>query len=347
MTARPIGYYVHHHGAGHRARAEAIAAKLEWPVVLIGTGIGASGIDLPDDRPASGRFDGRDEAIGRPAALHYAPLDHAGVRTRVARIAAWIADQQPVLMVVDVSVEVAMLTRLASVPTICLRLNGERNDGPHLEAFRSAAAILAPFHEVLDTPATPPWVRDKTRYFPGITAAPAAETAVDNRVLAVFGRGGAPGDGERLAAAARACPEWDWRVIGPASFPANIPSNLEFAGWVEAPECEIARAAVVVGGAGDGLVCAVMAADRPFVCVPEERPFAEQWATADGLHAMGAAIVLPDWPHGEHWPALLGRALALSSQVRRGLHDANGAQKAAAWLTTLALGATICREHAA
>lgn len=47
MSDRPIGYYVHHHGAGHRARPHAIAAAAARPIVLLGTGIGSSGIDLP------------------------------------------------------------------------------------------------------------------------------------------------------------------------------------------------------------------------------------------------------------------------------------------------------------
>ncbi len=66
MRLRPIGYYVHHHGAGHRARADAIASAIDWPVVLLGTGIGGAGIDLPDDRPRSKQFDGADDAVSRP-----------------------------------------------------------------------------------------------------------------------------------------------------------------------------------------------------------------------------------------------------------------------------------------
>ncbi|MEC3912436.1 hypothetical protein U5A82_18735 [Sphingobium sp. CR2-8] len=136
MKERPIGYYVHHHGAGHLARARAIAAASGGRVTLLGTGIGALGIDLADDRPVSGGFDGVDRADCRPDALHYAPIDHGGVRARTAAILQWIAAQRPSLMVVDVSVEVAMLARLASVPVVYVRLNGDRRDAPHLEAFR-------------------------------------------------------------------------------------------------------------------------------------------------------------------------------------------------------------------
>ncbi|MDR7156981.1 hypothetical protein J2W40_003828 [Sphingobium xenophagum] len=332
MTRRPIGYYVHHHGAGHRARAGAIAAVSDWPITLLGTGVGEAGIDLPDDRPLSGRFDGVDGSEGRPAALHYAPIDHDGVRLRVARVAQWIATERPALMVVDVSVEMAMLARLASVPTICVRLNGERNDVPHLEAFRGAVALLAPFHVDLERESTPTWVRERTRYLPGITTAVAGGVPPSGRILVVIGRGGAPSNGARLAEAARACPNVQWRVIGPVSPVDDCPANLDIAGWVEDAAHAIAAADVVIGGAGDGLVGAVMAADRPFICIPEARPFGEQQATASGMARLGAAVVLENWPKAAAWPSLLARAKALPSPPRQRLHDPRGAQMAAIWL---------------
>lgn len=341
MTRRPIGYYVHHHGAGHRARADAIVAASDWPIVLLGTGIGRDGIDLADDRPPSGRFDGADDAQCRPQALHYAPLDHEGVRARVASVARWIAAERPALMVVDVSVEMAMLARLASVPTLCVRLNGTRDDPAHLDAFRGASALLAPFAAALDCPTTPGWVRDKTSYFPGIAPAPASAASVARRVLVVFGRGGTPGDGNLLVQAARDCPQWQWRVIGPATRPADLPSNLSFAGWVDSPEREIAESTIVVGAAGGGLVSAVMAADRPFICIPEPRPFGEQEATGVRLGALGAAVALPFWPDATSWPDLIDRAMALPPQARRSLSDAQGSQKAAAWLARHAAATSV------
>lgn len=339
MTRRPIGYYVHHHGAGHRARARAIAAASDWPIILLGTGVGEAGIDLPDDRPLSGLFDGVDGSERRPAALHYAPIDHEGVRLRVARVAQWIATERPALMVVDVSVEMAMLARLASVPTICVRLNGARSDVPHLEAFRGAVALLAPFHADLELESTPTWVRERTRYLPGITTAVAGGVPPSGRILVVIGRGGAPGDGARLAEAARACPNMSWRVIGSVSAVGDRPANLDIAGWVEDAAREIAAANVVIGGAGEGLVGAVLVADRPFICLPEARPFGEQQATASGLARLGAAVVLQDWPEAAAWPSLLAQAKALSPQARRRLHDPQGARTAAIWLSEQAAAA--------
>lgn len=336
MTRRPIGYYVHHHGAGHRTRADAIAAAIDWPMPLLGTGIGEAGIDLCDDRPVTGGFDGMDGAGTRPDALHYAPVDHEGVRLRVARMTQWIAQARPALMVVDVSVEVAMLARLASVPTVYVRLNGDRSDPAHLDAFRGAHALLAPFHPDLETPSTPAWVREKTQYFPGITAAVPDEAPSEGRILVVIGRGGLPGDGERIACAARACPDMQWRAIGPVTPPSERPPNLDLAGWVDDPAREIAQAAVVIGAAGDGLVGAVLAADRPFLCMPQDRPYAEQHATAQALERLGAAIVLPDWPSPETWPTLIGKAQAMPSAARRKLHDPHGAENAAHWIADCA-----------
>lgn len=336
MNRRPIGYYVHHHGAGHRARADAIANAMDWPIVLLGTGIGSAGIDLCDDRPVDGSFSGADGAGCRPHALHYAPVDHDGVRRRVARVARWIAEARPSLMVVDVSAEIAMLARLASVPTVYVRLNGERSDPAHLDAFRGAQALLAPFHEALEMSTTPAWVRAKTRYCPGITAPPHDARADAHRVLVVIGRGGAAGDGVQFARAARACPDILWRVIGPVSPVADAPANLQLAGWVDDPALEIAQAGLVIGAAGDGLVGAILAANRPFICISQDRPYGEQQATAHRLGALGAAVVLAEWPQPDLWPALISQAHALSPAARTSLHDPDGVHTAACWIAACA-----------
>lgn len=340
---RPIGYYVHHHGDGHRQRALAIAAAAPGRFTLIGTGLqGRTGsvscLDLPDDRPtgASG-FDGRDDAEDRPQALHYAPLDHDGVRARVAALMAWIKTARPALMVVDVSVEIAMLARLAATPTVYVRLAGRRDDPAHGDAFRGARALLAPFHRDLDDPETAEWIRGKTLYAPGL-AARAAETSPKrrDRVLFVQGRGGGEGSGERLAEAARATPALDWRAIGKVAPARSVPPNLTLVGWTDAPAAEIAAAGVVVGAAGDGLVNAVLAAGKPFICLPEPRPFGEQEAKAARLQALGAAIVAKDWPEPAAWPALIAQAMALDPGAQRRLHCPDGARRTAEALITLA-----------
>jgi hypothetical protein len=337
--SRPIGYYVHHHGDGHRQRAIAIGRELEKGATLLGTGLsGRSGglpaLDLPDDRLDEG-FAGIDQ-VDRPASLHYAPIDHEGIRQRTALITRWVAEERPHLLVVDVSAEIAMLARLASVPTVYVRLSGKRLDEPHLNAFRGAAGLLAPFHAALDDDETPDWLREKTFYAPLINCVGTAAGEIEEDVvLVVLGRGGAVSDGDRWAQAARAVPDRRWRVVGPCAVPPTLPPNLELRGWVEDAASLIGSAGVVVGAAGDGVVSAVLAHRRPFICLPEARPFDEQISKAKRLGLLGAAAVSQDWPQPGVWPKLLADAVRAASPWPVELKTAGGAERVARWLETL------------
>lgn len=340
---RGIGWYVHHQGAGHLQRARAVASALSRPCTLIGTlaGFDTRGldvVDLPDDRSLrdpSG-FDGRDGEAERPEALHYAPLNHPGVRARMARIAAWTERTDPALIVVDVSVEVASLARLLSVPTIVVRLAGTRDDTPHREAFRSAARLLAPFPRELDGDAVPDWVRAKT-FYAGFLGGPArAPRAQGEAVVVVFGRGGAGGVRADLAAAARSVPERDWHVLGPVSGDGGTPDNLHLHGWVDDVEAFVARAALLVGGGGDGLLALAAGQAKRFVCLPEPRAYGEQREKAVALARLGGAIMHEGWPEPAAWPGLVKAGLALDPASIAGLHDPNAVASCAAMIDDLA-----------
>lgn len=340
---RGIGWYVHHQGAGHLQRARAVAAALPRPCTILGTlaGLDTSGLDildLPGDRPLGGTaaFDGRDGEVERPEALHYAPLNHPGIRSRMARIAAWVERTDPALIVVDVSVEIAFLARLLSVPTLVVRLAGTRTDRPHLEAFRSATRLLAPFPEALDGASVPDWVRAKTFYagFLGAPSQPVSETG--REIVVVFGRGGAGGDRAALAAAARSVPDRPWHVLGPVTGSGPVPDNLHLHGWVADVEARVARAALLVGGGGDGLVALAAAQAKRFICLPEERAYGEQTEKAAALARLGAAIVHPGWPPDAAWPDLVRAGLALDPSVIGGLHSPDAVTDCAAAIEALA-----------
>lgn len=340
---RPIGWYVHHQGAGHLHRARAVAAHLRRPCTVIGTlaGLDHDGLtvlDLPDDRPLQddNGFSGRDGEADRPEAFHYAPLNHPGLRRRMARMAEWAEATDPALLVVDVSVEVALFARLLSVPTVVVRLAGDRTDRPHLEAFRSATAVLAPFPQALESPQTPDWVRAKTVYagFLGDTAPDRVSTGED--IAVVFGRGGDGGDLTALAAAARAVPNRRWQVYGPVSGHTEIPQNLHLHGWVSDIAARAASAAVLVGGGGDGLVALASALGKPFICLPEPRAYGEQTGKAEALQRLGAALTRDKFPSAEEWPGLVNEALALDISVITRLHDPEAVPQCAAFLDALA-----------
>ena len=311
---RPIGWYVHHQGAGHLHRALSVARHLRRPVTLLGTGLAGLAIpalDLPDDRLAS-EFAGRDGEASRPQAFHYAPLGHAGVRHRMAALARWIGEHDPVLVVVDVSVEVALLARLLSVPTLVVRLAGDRRDPPHLEAFRAATRVIAPFPEEIDLADVPGWVRAKTIHAGLLAARASAPGAGDGRIVVLLGRGGEGPSPDDLAEAAAAVPDRAWHVYGTATASrAPAPANLHLHGWVDDVAGPLSMASVVVGSGGDGVLAAVAAAGKRFICLPQPRPFREQAAKAEGLARLGAAIVRDRWPAAGEWPALLEAAARL------------------------------------
>ena len=340
---RGIGWYVHHQGAGHLQRARAVAAHLGRPCTILGTlagfdTAGLDSLDLPDDRPLApgAGFDGHDGEAARPDAFHYAPLRHPGLRGRMARIAAWVERTDPALIVVDVSVEVALFARLLSVPTVVVRLAGERSDTPHLEAFRSASRLLAPFPEALESPGTPDWVRAKTFHAGFLGGGRPASGEAGQDVVVVFGRGGDGGDRAALAAAARAVPERTWHVLGPVRGEGAIPANLRLHGWVADVDSVVARAAVLVGGGGDGLVALAAAHGKRFLCLPEPRAYGEQTEKAEALRRHGAAIVRDAWPVPEEWPGLVREALAIDPGVIAALHDPAGLTRCAAFLDKLA-----------
>lgn len=325
---RGIGWYVHHQGAGHLQRARAVASALPRPCTLIGTLAAFDTrdldvLDLADDRPLHDPtgFDGRDGEAERPEALHYAPLNHPGVRSRMARIAAWIERTDPAVIVVDVSVEVAALARLLSVPTIVVRLAGTRTDTPHLEAFRSAARLLSPFPESLDGGAVPDWVRAKT-FYAGFLSGPAGKTRdAGDDIVVVFGKGGSGGSRMDLAAAALSVPERNWHVFGPVFGEGDTPDNLHLHGWVEDVGEVVARAALVVGGGGDGLFALAARHAARFICLPEPRAYGEQRDKATALARLGGAIIREAWPSPDEWPQLVKVGLDLDPAIIAGLHD--------------------------
>lgn len=337
---RPIGYYVHHHGAGHWRRAAAIARHLRRPCVLIGTPfeqiVAASGIPvvaLPDDAPDQRTSRSADA----PSFLHYAPIGNEGVRRRSAMVAAWIAEARPSLMVVDVSVEVALLSRLCSTPFLYVRLAGQRDDTPHLAAFGAAEALIAPFPEELEAPGVAPWVLKKT-FHAGLLADPlSASQPTEDAIVICYGRGGEAGDSDALCEVARAVPEHRWRVIGMVRPPTSVvPANLELLGWRSDARGILAGASLVVGGAGDGLLAEVAMLGKRFVCLPEARPYAEQREKAERLAELGAAVVRDRWPQPEEWPAVLREAGCLDPARLAALYHPGAVARAAAFIDAAA-----------
>lgn len=327
-----VGYYVHHQGRGHWRRALTIATELQCPVTLIGSALPLGSLPAPLHRLDLPM----DTAPGVSAAhlhtLHYAPLAVDGLRQRMAWLADWMNRHWPCLLVVDVSVEIALLARLLGVPTVYIRQHGQRDDPAHLQAYASASALLAPYPQAMESLDTLPAIAQRSqysgwlsRYAQGRNAAPRP-----GRVLVIIGHGGTAIGRTQVEALARACPDRQIRVAGLADDANGSPlPNLVALGHLDDPRDELCLAEVVIGSAGDSLVAEVASLGCRYIAIAEARPFDEQHQQAARLQTLGLAIGLPGWPPPDAWPALLARAAQLDPAAWRPYVCADGAQQAA------------------
>ncbi len=310
---QPILYYVHHQGGGHWRRALAMAEKLYRPVVFASSGpppralpASATYVPLPLDYSA-------EQAVGNPDAhgrLHWAPTHEAGLLGRHQKLLDAVAQYRPAMAVVDVSVEVTVLLRVSGVPVTAVRLPGVREDPAHRLGFDLADEVVMP------VPADWGLHRGMPRtHAVGLVAAGGSEPVTTNegrpRAVVLVGTGGSRLDAQQCVRIATDLPDHDVQVLGltrPSAL-AVLPGNLTFAGRIRDPRSRIRAASVVIGNTGLGTVADVVTAGRPFVTLPEARPFDEQRVTADALEQRGA-VVLRRMPTRGGWAEAVHRAEA-------------------------------------
>ncbi|XVX20798.1 glycosyltransferase [Actinomycetota bacterium] len=304
-----IGYYVHHVGAGHRVRAGVIAKALAdrgQEVVMLGSGLdgrpGVVPLARDDAGPPAADPTSADPTAG--GALHWAPLHDEGLADRMAAISAWIAHHRPRALVVDVSVEVALLARLHGIPTVVVAQPGDRRDDAHQLGYRTAARILAPWPDVVSPcHGLGPW-QDKVRATGGISRwsdIPAGQwprSDPPRRGLVLGGRESSP---EWLTGLERDLPEVAWETLGGQH-------------WVEDPGEQLREADVIATHAGQNAVADVAAVGAPAVVVADERPHGEQVALARALDEAGLCAV--------HKPGAGWRQDIALALERRGRWDA-------------------------
>jgi hypothetical protein len=320
-----IGYYVHHHGRGHLARATSICAQLDQPVTVL------TSLPLGDAAPFDEvvplpRDDGGAPAVDPTASavFHWVPLHHDGLRRRMRLITEWVAVARPDAFVVDVSVEVATLVRLLGVPVIVVAMPGERTDRPHELVYDIADHIVAPWPKALYQP---DWLRrhdHKTSYVGGISRfegrpRPVPRDDGECRVLALGGAGGSTVDAAMIDRYAVDHPRLRWSALGIAG-----------GRWSQDPWDDLCDADVVVAHAGQSSIADIATAARPAIVVPQQRPFAEQVTMAAVLGRAGLAVSLRRWPESPEWEELIDRALGLDPERWRRWQTAGAPARAAA-----------------
>jgi UDP-N-acetylglucosamine--N-acetylmuramyl-(pentapeptide) pyrophosphoryl-undecaprenol N-acetylglucosamine transferase len=329
-----IGYYIHHHGHGHLARAGNVAAAAHEPVVALSS--------LAE--PAAGHPFARwitltpDAAIDQPAdsqaggALHWAPLNSDGYRLRMRQLSDWVTAARPRLVVVDASVEVTALLRLLAVPVVVVAGAGHRDDDAHRLAYRMAARIIVPWPRAILQPGYLAPFGDVVTYvgaFSRYDHRPVSPPPGRRRALLLLGSGGTQLGRPIMEALRAAVPDWTWRGLGGADLP-----------WSSDVWGELQAADVVVTPAGMNALAEVAASRRPAVVIPQPRPFGEQHATAQALGDAGLAITLEAWPPAGEWGAVLTDAQDRGGASWERWNDGHGARRFAECLARTQVGAS-------
>ncbi|CAM2796486.1 glycosyltransferase [Methylobacterium mesophilicum] len=356
---KPIAFFVHHQGRGHANRTMAVAAEFarDRPVSVLTAGPhlfdGFSRdieiVALPDMIGAAVPT-ARLYAEPTPQVMHCVPLGLAPMRRTMRAILDHLDDRAVGLFVVDVSAEIALLARIASVPAVQIRMHGDRSDIGHVGAYEACVGMLAPFDARLEQADYPASLRTKTFYSGGLCtsldrvpdrAEARAKLGLDPQreiVVAVTGGGGSGTPYAPLTVAARAEPDALWLTLGPTHREGHETdfANLRELGWVPSVTDYLAAADIVIASAGDNTVHEVARVGGRLIVMPEWRYFAEQTRKAEALVRLGAAVQAPAWPGDlQGWRDLLARARALDGSVLHGLFAPDAAFRAAGWLEGL------------
>ncbi len=307
-----IGYYVHHHGTGHEHRFRAIAACMPDGVELVPLSERPilGGVHLPSDVSSGPALDPTAGAM-----LHWAPIGAPEAVERLRDVVDWIDRVRPVGVVVDVSVEMLLLCRLAGVRTIAVRQHGDRGDPGHRLGYACASRLLAPYPAELETGARSER-QAKTDYAGFITfgggrrvTTGRARIERDDAVV-LWGSGGGHLSGSSIDALASVIPG---RVFcaGRAVFAPgdrSAAANVIELGWVEDPAALLSERPLVVGSSGNNVVALVAENECPFVAAPQPRPFDEQVRLAEALVTAGAAVLAPERADRAGWAAAIAVA---------------------------------------
>lgn len=322
-----IGYYAHHHGSGHCRQVDKLAALLSTkdrkqltiftsltPEAYAFTSIDEQQIvrlRAEDERPDD-VLRGRSSAHWQPASLHYSPVGNIDIQKRSRQILEAIFQRKIDVMIIDVSVEIAMLCRATSIPYVYVRLPGIRDDTPHLNAFAGALALLCPYPRVLETTLTPNWVGQKTLYLgfinnpkPDVSPYPDFITTLmtlsdDNKALkaslasdpiivtVIKGYGGHKAIDKQLPKLRRLLPTAFIISLGPIDNDKRL--YVDIATQVDDVAPFMHHSDYLLMACGLNTIAQAYYCATPVVVLPDDRPHQEQEIMAQALIAQGRAL---------------------------------------------------------
>lgn len=310
-----IAFYVHHHGAGHFTRTVQIIRHLKgFSITLLGSNLkpyqhllpeNVAIVHLPmDTQTENDKYYQEGNAV---EVLHYAPLNVKGISNRVAILTHFFQSISPLLLVVDVSVEVTLLARLAGIPTIVMRQHGLRDDPPHLMAYQSAELLMAPFPAAI-SPRSAKWITDKTKYVGGFSRFDKSNSAAEKprHVAVIVGSGGTSIDSAFIAFLADAARDFHFYIIGKIDGKATAQPHVTYYGHQDEPGMLLAQCSIVIGNTGHNTVMEMASLNKRFIGIPESRPFDEQLDKARAIaYIPGVLIIMPESLYHTNWNTVL------------------------------------------
>jgi len=328
-----IGYYVHHRGAGHLHRALAIADALSVPVTILSSlprpaGVTLDWVHLPVDTDGGreSRAPGHRDANGM---LHWVPRASPALRHRMAALAAWIDSAEPAAIVVDVSVEVALLARLHGIPIVTVAQPGVRDDSAHRLGYDISDAIIAPWPPGIRALHSSPEIEGRLEAVGAISriaTSPGTAHREPQHITVFSGQGGRGESAlQEVVDEARFFSRgYRWNVLAGASV-AKVTAAL-------------ATSSLVISHCGQNAVAEIAASRVPAIFVPEDRPHAEQesLARALGTAQMPARVVTPGSLRKLDWPSSLSAVAELDGETWAPWCDGAAATRAAAIILRVA-----------
>ncbi|MGB3591424.1 MAG: glycosyltransferase [Nonlabens sp.] len=301
-----IGYYAHGQGYGHSNYADLMADRLGSHLAIFTDSDfnfrkKSRVIKLPNED-----VDGTELKVikcEKPKFLHHNPLGLKKIQQRSHTILDQVIYRNIRLMLVDVSVEVATLCRVSSIPYAYRRMPGERNDLPHLEAYRGAVFLFAYYPKSCESSSTPDWVVDKT-YYLGFIGENSIEKSgalgkglesikeIEN-ILVIQGKGGHNLSRSRIEKLIKDFRSAQIHTIGCFD---DVPeaANYTHHGFVDNIKKYVQQADVIFTACGSSTVSNLLGMGRKFICMPQNRPFNEQDCIGDFLVENKLAVKLYD-----------------------------------------------------
>ena len=320
-----LGYYAHHHGSGHCRQIDKLAALLPVDAksqLIVFTSLSPDDYSFSyldeqqiirlqaEDECADDVLKGRAGEHWQPASLHYSPIGNSNIQKRSHQILDIIYRYHIDLMVIDVSVEVAMLCRAASIPYLYIRLPGIRDDTPHLNAFAGALALLAPYPRLLEATMTPEWVGKKTLYLNFINTTQQKEITyhefikileklntlnlkdweedAPTIITVIKGYGGHKAIDMKLPELRRLLPNAFIISLGPIN--DDIRCHVDIAAQVNDVTPFIQHSDYLLMACGLNAVAQAYDYATPLVVLPDDRPHQEQEVMAQALIDQGRAL---------------------------------------------------------